>query len=131
MGDKAPIGVAYRDQDLSGSTITSSTISASRIVGSTITGSTVSGGAFTSPVLSGTITVAPNATVDAVGFFGVTPVVQPTTSLQAAVLTTAAISSAATNGGWLFSTSTQANGIVTLVNRLRADLVSLGIIKGS
>lgn len=66
-----------------------------------------------------------------VGFFGATPVVQPTTSLDAAVLSTAAISSAATNGGWLFSTSTQANGLVTLVNSLRADLVSLGIIKGS
>ena len=64
-----------------------------------------------------------------VGFYGTTPVVQPTSSSQAAAASTAAVSISATQ--WGFSTSTQANAVVTLVNRLRADLVTLGLIKGS
>lgn len=63
------------------------------------------------------------------GFYGATPAAQPTSSNEAAAATTAAVSVSATQ--WGFSTSTQANAIVTLVNQLRADLVTLGIIKGS
>lgn len=63
------------------------------------------------------------------GWYGATPVVQPSSSSQAATTSTAAASISATQ--WGFSTSTQADAIVTLVNRLRADLVTLGIIKGS
>jgi len=65
--------------------------------------------------------------LDLVGFYGATPVVQPTSANEAAVTTTAAT----TTSPWGFSTSTQANAIVTLVNQLRADLVSLGLIKGA
>ncbi len=65
-----------------------------------------------------------------IGFFN-TVTTQPTATLQAVAISTAAISSAATNGGWLYATSTQADGIVRLVNELRNDLVALGLIKGS
>ena len=61
------------------------------------------------------------------GFWGVTPVVQQTSASQAAVATDAATTGAATYG----FTSAQANGIVVLLNRLRLDLVTTGIILGS
>ncbi len=61
------------------------------------------------------------------GFYGAAPIVQPTSAGEAAVATTAAT----TTTPFGFSTSTQANAIVTLVNQLRADLVALGLIKGS
>lgn len=63
---------------------------------------------------------------DKLGFFGVAPVVQPSSANQAAVDTTAATSSSPFG----FSEA-QANAIVALVNELRANLVSLGLIKGS
>jgi hypothetical protein len=58
-----------------------------------------------------------------VGFYGATPIVQPATG-GTAVSTTAATST--TPFG--FTTSTQANAIVTLVNGLQSALVSLGLI---
>lgn len=64
---------------------------------------------------------------DKVGFFGVTAVVQPSDANQAAVGT----ASATATSPYGFATSTQADAIVTLVNQLRSDLVSLGLIKGS
>jgi hypothetical protein len=86
---------------------------------------------------------------DKIGLFGVTPIVQPSASAQAAV-TTATISSVTTTApiatfGWGFATSEQAtnavaaiNSLVTRVNSLssldaaiRTALVNLGIIKGS
>ncbi len=63
-----------------------------------------------------------------VGFWA-TVTTQPTATQQAAVISTAAISSSAT--AYAYITSTQADGIVRLVNQLRNDLVSLGLIKGS
>lgn len=68
-----------------------------------------------------------STTSDTISFFGATAVSQPTTSSEAAVGTTAAT----TSTPFGFSTLTQANAIVTLVNQLRADLVSLGLIRGS
>lgn len=67
------------------------------------------------------------AATNYVGFYGATPIVQPSGSGQAAVITTAAT----TSTPWGFATSGQANAIVTLVNQLRSDLVSLGLIAGS
>ncbi len=82
-----------------------------------------------------------------IGFFGETG--QPASSSQAAVTGTigAAVgtTAATTTTPWGFSTSTQADGIrtllntcradiasiTTLVNQLRTDLVNLGLIKGS
>lgn len=67
------------------------------------------------------------ATTDLVSLYGVTPIAQRSSANQAAVTTTAATST--TPFG--FSTSAQANAIVTLVNELRAALVAIGAIKGS
>jgi len=69
------------------------------------------------------------ATTDKISLYGVTPITQRTSASQAAVATTGAVST--TSNIWGFSTSTQANAIVTLVNELRAALVALGAIKGS
>ena len=61
-------------------------------------------------------------------FFSVTAAIaQPSGAAQAAVATTAATTGAATYG----LTSAQANAVVTLVNKIRTDLVALGLIKGS
>ena len=69
------------------------------------------------------------STSEKISAYGVTPIVQRSGAAQAAVATTRAISSNATS--WHFSTSTQANAIVTLVNEMREALVAFGIIKGS
>lgn len=61
-----------------------------------------------------------------VGFYGQTPAAQRASADQAAVTTTAAT----TSTPWGFSTSAQANGIVTLVNEIRATLVATGLMKG-
>mgnify|MGYP001562024649 CR=1 FL=1 len=52
---------------------------------------------------------------------------QPASANEAAVGTTASTTTSPAG----YTTTTQANGIVTLVNQLRADLVDLGLIKGS
>jgi hypothetical protein len=66
---------------------------------------------------------------ETLGFFGATSVAQPTSSNQAAATNSNAVSVSATQ--WAYATSTQANSIVTLVNQIRSDLVTLGLIKGS
>lgn len=79
---------------------------------------------------SGTITgLTQFATVSSatIGFFGASQVAQPSGAAQAAVSTAAATSGSAIYG----FTSAQANGIVTLVNQIRSDLVTLGLLKGS
>lgn len=58
---------------------------------------------------------------------GATPVAQRSGSAQAAVSATA--STTTTPAG--YSTTTQANAIVTLVNELRAAMVEKGIIAGA
>ncbi|MCK9361681.1 hypothetical protein M0Q28_05690 [Patescibacteria group bacterium] len=66
------------------------------------------------------------AAASLVGFYGATPVAQTASTGGAAVATTAAISTTTTK--WGFSTSTQANDLVTMVNDLYSKLVSLGIL---
>lgn len=61
-----------------------------------------------------------------ISFYGGTPQVQAAFS-SAAVDTTSAVSSSA----WGFSTSTQANAIVALVNEIRAELVALNLVATS
>ncbi len=68
-----------------------------------------------------------SATSSKIGFWAAAPVVQPTSASPAVVTTDAATTGAATYG----FTSVQANGIVRLLNRIRLDLVTVGIIKGS
>ena len=67
------------------------------------------------------------SSTELVAFFGATPVAKPSGASQAAVSTAAATTGAAIYG----FTSAQANGLVALVNQLRSDLVTLGLIKGS
>lgn len=62
---------------------------------------------------TGTI-LGQDATVDKIGFYGVTPIVQPTSAAQSAI----------TAGASLV-------GVVALVIELRAALVNLGLFKGS
>jgi len=57
---------------------------------------------------------------------GTWPTGQRASANQAAVATTAAVSSSP----WGFSTSTQANAIVTLVNEIRTSLIAAGVMKG-
>lgn len=63
---------------------------------------------------------------DLIGFYGVAPVVQPAMSANAAVATTAVISSS-TSATCFGYTSAQATAIITLVNALRAAGVTLGM----
>lgn len=60
-----------------------------------------------------------------ISFYGGTPQVQAAFA-AAAVETTAAVST--TSAIWGFSTSTQANAIVSLVNEIRAELVALNLV---
>lgn len=79
-------------------------------------------------------------TTSKLAFFGDTPVSLPTGATQAAAptstITTAAVTTTTNNYG--YATTTQANDIAAvaagardLVNQLRSDLVSLGLIQGS
>jgi hypothetical protein len=64
---------------------------------------------------------------DPLAFYGATPAARTAFS-AAAVATTVAVST--TTGAitsWGFAGSTQANGIVSLVNEIRAALVTLGL----
>ena len=67
------------------------------------------------------------ATSQKIGFYNVTPIVQPSGASQAAVATTAATNTTP----YGYTTAAQADALVTLVNKIRTDLVSLGLIKGS
>jgi len=63
---------------------------------------------------------------DLVGFWGVAPVAQVAMSATPAIATTAAISSS-TSATCFGFTSAQANGIVSLINALRALNVTTGL----
>jgi hypothetical protein len=91
------------------------------------------------------------AAADKIGFYGTTPAIQPASASQALVTKTAAtalattVFSAASTGMWAFASSTVAKTfqprinqcvvdighLTTLVNKIRADLVTIGIIKGA
>jgi len=66
-------------------------------------------------------------TGEKLGFLGATPVVRPVGAGQAAVATTGATNSTP----YGYTTAAQADAIVTLVNKIRTDLVALGLIKGA
>ena len=67
-----------------------------------------------------------NATTEKLAFWGATPVDRPEVTGDAtAVATTAATSSTA---NWGYTSSTQADAIVTLVNALKTDLEQLGLL---
>lgn len=71
-------------------------------------------------------------------YYGADPIIQPSGSGQTAVATTVITTAATSTTPYGFATITQANDVAaiaagarTLVNQLRADLVTLGLIKGS
>jgi hypothetical protein len=61
-----------------------------------------------------------------ISFYGVTPIVRPTSSAQAALTLTTA-----TSGGFGFSTSAAFNSFSAQLENIRASLVLLGLLKGS
>jgi hypothetical protein len=61
-----------------------------------------------------------------VDFYGATPITQPTSSTQAALTLTTA-----TSGGFGFSTSAAFNAFSAQLENIRANLVLLGLLKGS
>lgn len=79
--------------------------------------------------LSGNVAIG-NATTDTVGFYGIAAVSQRAGSAQTSVATTTAVSASAA-ACFGYSTSAQANGIVTLLNELKFAMSGLGLIAGS
>lgn len=71
-------------------------------------------------------TIVGRTSSEKVGFYGTTPAVQPSGSGQAAVTSTIT-TTLATNT----VLETDLTATITLVNQLRSDLVTLGLIKGS
>lgn len=67
-----------------------------------------------------------NSADDKVGFYGVTPAIQPTNANQAALTLTTA-----TGSGFGFSTSAAFNAAIAQLENIRASLVTVGILKGS
>ncbi len=117
MPNSKTIGVAYSDPALSGATLDDSVIG----------GTTAAAGTFTNLTSTGNSRFG-NTSADTVGFYTVAGVAQSASSNQAAVATVAAITA---GGAYGFANAAQANGLVTLVNQIRTDLVALGLIKGS
>jgi len=72
---------------------------------------------------------------DKISFYAATPLTQQTSTAQAGVLASSASAAMSTASGavtvWGWTSAATPNGLVTLVNELRADLVALGLIKGS
>lgn len=73
---------------------------------------------------------------DTVGFYGETPVIQPAATAQSAVATTAITALVTTPTATdiaiaVNSVITRQDALITLTNRLRADLVTLGLINGA
>jgi hypothetical protein len=66
------------------------------------------------------------AAADKVGFWGATPVTQPTNAAQAALTLTTA-----TTAGFGFSTSAGFIAALAQLENIRASLVTVGILKGS
>lgn len=67
------------------------------------------------------------ATTQKLGFWNATPIVQPASASQAAVAATGSTNAVP----YGFTTSAQADAIVTLVNAIRTALVNSGIMKGA
>ena len=67
-----------------------------------------------------------SAATEKIAFFGATPITQPTSSSQAALTLITA-----TSGGFGFSTSAGFAAFTTQLENIRANLVLLGLLKGS
>lgn len=78
------------------------------------------------------------STADKISFYGVTPVIQQSGAAQAAVATSTITTASTTTTPAGYATTTQADAVTaqivlirTLVNKIRADLVTYGIIAGA
>ncbi len=91
-----------------------------------LTAKTASNVTITGNLSVGGKVAAGDAVSDSIGLYGVPKVSQRRSASQAAVskLTTTTLASATAVAG-------KVNGAITLLNRLRADLVAIGAIKGS
>lgn len=74
-------------------------------------------------------------TTEKIGFYGVTPIVQPAATAQSAVAT-AAITTVETLTTTVWAASineliARVAALTTLDNQVRSDLVTIGLIKGS
>lgn len=76
-----------------------------------------------------------DSTADKVGFYGTTPVVQPSATAQSAVATTAVTTvETYTTTVWAASINSliaRVDALTTLANQVRSDQVTLGLTKGS
>ena len=121
MADNRSLGVASSKADIDGGTITGVTLTAPS---ATLNSPAIASAAMTGDNSATTLIVSSTA-----AFFSVTAAIaQPSGAAQAAVATAVAQTIAGSNFGY---TSAQANGIITLLNQIRTDLVALGLIKGS
>jgi len=71
-------------------------------------------------------TIVGRASTEKVGFWGIAPITQPTNSAQAALTLVTAMSA---NFG--FSTSAAFNAFTAQLENIRANLVLMGLLKGS
>ncbi len=70
-------------------------------------------------------TVMGLSSTEKIGFYGATTVVQPSSASQAAVTTSVTTTATTT------ALATDVAALIVLANQLRAELVELGLIKGS
>lgn len=73
-------------------------------------------------------TVFGQTSSEKIAFYGGTPQVQGTITATAVDTSVAVSTTTGAITSWGFSSSTQANGIVSLVNELRAELVAIGLL---
>lgn len=97
--------------------------------GGTITGSTTITDAMNIILGTTTGTKIGTGVTQKLGFWNATPVIQPASAVQAAVTPSTSFAGSDTVDIAVVIAAVQA--VETLVNRLRADLVTVGIIKGA
>jgi hypothetical protein len=112
--------------DLTVDTVTATSLAISGL--STFSGSVTMGDNEDIILQTTTGTMIGTATDQKLGLWAATPVVQPTNADQAAVTASAGTTS---NSAYVASLQSLATANKTLVNRLRTDLVAVGVIKGS
>ena len=102
-------------------------VSRSINIGNTNAIQTVNIGAHDSPVNIITL----GGAASELGFYGTTPSVQPASANQNPVISQGLITAAAAyTPADITKIQTELNDLTTLVNQLRADLVTIGLIKG-
>ena len=73
-------------------------------------------------------TILGQDSTDKIAFYGGTPADRPAVASAVTLATTVAVSASTGTAKWGYSTSTQANAVVTAVNGIVTDLEELGLI---